>query len=378
MVNYSQINDRQLDRTRLSAQVAEKFGWSIGGYSTAYYLANEFGIIAFALVMICAAFVQTYSIRKKNTIFDDKLLRRSLAFRVLSFALLTFSAITSDFAILLISSALSGLYVGLFWPTFYSLKSSSISRWYVKEKIIACALCLISGIIIAKIGPELVLLAATLAASRSYIQTYKISKSKNYSNLEFQRIDNNGIMALSEGCFAAIVNLWRGITLLTGNVIVFGLSGILSFTLLLVITELLGALYCHYSKFKFSEKTRISVVLLLCILGIIATIIPQQESWILGILILGIGTSTIYPMTVETVKRNLNAKGTEQRGFREDWRNRGRMIGISIILFYWCIGLPYGSLSIWLIISIAIYGKIFFIQIKCCPSSLLGEVRGFF
>ena len=185
-------------------------------------------------------------------------------------------------------------------------------------------------------------------------------------------------MALSEGCFAAIVNLWRGITLLTGNVIVFGLSGILSFTLLLVITELLGALYCHYSKFKFSEKTRISVVLLLCILGILATIIPQQESWILGILILGIGTSTIYPMTVETVKRNLNAKGTEQRGFREDWRNRGRMIGISIILFYWCIGLPYGSLSIWLIISIAIYGKIFFIQIKCCPSSLLGEVRGFF
>lgn len=364
MAYYNQSNDRQLDRTRLSAQIAEKFGWSIGGYSTAYYLADEFGIITFALVMICAAFVQTFVIRKNNIILDDKLLRKSLAFRTLSFTLLTFAALTSNFSLLLISSTLSGLYVGLFWPTFYSLKSSSISRWYVKEKIIACALCLISGIIIAKIGPELVLLAATLAASISYIQTYKISKSENYSNLEFQGIDNNGIMALSEGCFAAIINLWRGITLLTGSVIVFGLSGILSFTLLLVITELLGALYCHYSKFKLKEKTRASIALALCFTGIAATIIPNQNSWIIGILILGIGTSTIYPMTVETVKRNLSSKGTEQKGFREDWRNRGRLIGTSIILFYWCAEIPYVTLSFWLIISILIYGKLFFIQIK--------------
>jgi hypothetical protein len=364
MVDYNQINDRQLDKTRLSAQVAEKFGWSIGGYSTAYFLANEFGIIAFALTMICAAFVQTYIIRKKNTIFDDKLLRRSLAFRALSFALLTFSAITGNFSTLLISSALSGLYVGLFWPTFYSLKSSSISRWYVKEKLTACILCLISGVIIASIGPELVLVGATIAASISYVQTYKISKRVKHSDLAFQRMDYNAILALAEGCFASIINLWRGIVLLTGRVIVFGLSGILSFTLLLVITKLLGALYCHYSKFKFSEKTRISIALLLCISGIIATIIPQQESWILGILILGIGTSIIYPMTVETVKRNLSAKGTEQKGFREDWRNRGRIIGISIILFYWYVGISYQTLSMWLIVSIMVYAKIFFKQIK--------------
>ena len=63
------VNDFQLHKTRFSAQSAEKLGWSIGGYSIAYALEGEIGIISFGLTMFFVASIFTIYFRKNDVKF---------------------------------------------------------------------------------------------------------------------------------------------------------------------------------------------------------------------------------------------------------------------------------------------------------------------
>ena len=163
-------NDFQLHKTRFSAQSAEKLGWSIGAYSIAYALEGEIGIICFGLTMFFVASIFTIYFRKNDVKFGKDLLKQSILYRISSFSILIFAVMLENYHLLLLGSALSGIYVSMFWPSFYSLKRSSVSRWYVNEKFYACILLLVSGICISKFGPGFVIILASIAAIIAYFQ----------------------------------------------------------------------------------------------------------------------------------------------------------------------------------------------------------------
>ena len=131
-----------------------------------------------------------------------------------------------DYHLLLLGSALSGIYVSMFWPSFYSLKRSSVSRWYVNEKFYACILLLVSGICISKFGPGFVIILASIAAIIAYFQASGISELNECTNSKYQSANMWGMLALSEGIFASIINIWRAIVLISGSIVVFEFTAV--------------------------------------------------------------------------------------------------------------------------------------------------------
>ena len=351
-------NDFQLHKTRFSAQSAEKLGWSIGGYSIAYALKGEIGIICFGLTMFFVASIFTIYFRKNDVKFGKDLLKQSILYRISSFSILIFAVMLENYHLLLLGSALSGIYVSMFWPSFYSLKRSSVSRWYVNEKFYACILLLVSGICISKFGPNFVIILASIAAIFAYFQASEISELNDCKNSKYQSANMWGMLALSEGIFASIINIWRAIILISGSIVVFEFTGIISFSLLLVMTKLLGAIFTHYSKSIIEERFRIISVTTISMSGIILISLPSTNLWLVGILIMGVATSAMYPLTIEAINSHLNFRNQNNRGFREDWRNRGRVTGATILFCLYYLEISYHSLPFFLLILILIYSKI--------------------
>ena len=176
---------------------------------------------------------------------------------------------------------------------FYSLKRSSVSRWYVNEKFYACILLLVSGICISKFGPGFVIISASIAAIIAYFQASGISQLNDCKNSKYQSANMWGMLALSEGIFASIINIWRAIVLISGSIVVFEFTGIISFSLLLVMTKLLGAIFTHYSKSIIKERFRIISVATISMSGIILISLPSTNLWLIGILIMGVATSLL-------------------------------------------------------------------------------------
>jgi len=330
-------HDSAINSMRSAAQVAEKLGWAVGGYSTAFLLAGEVGFITFSLIMLVFASLQTTLIRMWDVQLNTALLRKALVMRIISFICLSIASINGSIALLLIGGGMSGLFVGLFWPTFYQLKKQNVSKWFVQEKFIGCFLCIISGAIIIGWSPTPILLASSFAALISYLWTFQIQDGCKTQILRESRFGKDAVLALSEGCLSAVVRVTRDLVMLTGGIVIFGLKGVISFALLISITEFLGAFINNSTRGSYSTQSRCILYCMICLCGTMITIFGGLEIWIFGILLVGVGSSALFPLTISIIRLSLESESFEKKAFREDWRNRGRLVGTIFAAISWFI-----------------------------------------
>ncbi len=329
---------------RALAQVAEKFGWAIGGFAAAYTVSGSMGIALFGLTMLLSASIQSTLLRVLKTNIGPKQLRQSLILRMISFGLLAVATWLNNFSLLLLGSALSGLFVGLFWPSFYKLKNGGIEGWYLQEKAIGLMLTISSGLIIVGWNVVPVFIASMIAATGSLLMTYRIEipsihqQSKFFTNTSDQYIPTTqtaAALSFLEGSLFAIVLMTRRLVVLTGTIVIPGLSGILSETLFIAVAGLLGASITHYSKDRVREHIRLYWGLSICTIGILLACTGITKYWIIGILILGIGSTIIFPLNHSYVKGLLESQEISIDGFRESWRNPGRLLGALVATWIW-------------------------------------------
>ena len=216
---------------------------------------------------------------------------------------------------------MSGLFVGLFWHAFYHLKSGAIGKWHMFEKISGVVLTIATGILVIYFDPLFVLIVSTIASS---ISLWKAVKIENKDNSNFGKPPNSGqssprekAISILDGFNGEAVRMIRRLAILSGAVTILNFDGILSFALVLGISEAMGAILKQYTNFKFLEFSIITTVgCLFC--GIIF------DYWIIGLILIGIGTAGIFPMVHEYVRTRVS---NDDINFRERNRFNGRIVG---------------------------------------------------
>ena len=319
--NKNKTNDARLHEMRFFAQIAEKSGYTIAGIGSAYTMNGTNGLIYFGLVMLIFASIQSQIISIFRLNLTNNSLKLSLLFRMLSFGVLSYGLYSGNFNVMLVGAALSGLFVGLFWPAFYHLKSGAIGKWHMFEKISGVVLTIATGILVIYFDPLFVLIVSTIASS---ISLWKAVKIENKDNSNFGKPPNSGqssprekAISILDGFNGEAVRMIRRLAILSGAVTILNFDGILSFALVLGISEAMGAILKQYTNFKFLEFSIITTVgCLFC--GIIF------DYWIIGLILIGIGTAGIFPMVHEYVRTRVS---NDDINFRERNRFNGRIVG---------------------------------------------------
>ena len=352
---------------RLLAQIAEKFGWAIGGFAAANALAGPVGISLFGLMMVLFASAQTTLLRLLKINLGASHIRIALILRVASFGLLALASWLDNFPLMLLGSAFSGLFVGLFWSTFYKFKNGSIEGWFLLEKTMGMVLTILSGLIVAGCDTTIVFVVSMIASTCSYVTTFSLaSQSLNVDSDEntiaiFQdksSIQIAATLSILEGILFAMVVMTRRLVVLTETIVIPGLSGILSETLFIAAAGFLGALFTHYSKERVHFPIRLYCGLTICMIGALMACTGITEYWIVGLVILSIGLSIIFPLTHSSVRELLGDSHHAMEGFRESWRNPGRLVGSLVAVWLW---LTFESISMPFIIALALiiaYGRL--------------------
>jgi heme/copper-type cytochrome/quinol oxidase subunit 4 len=338
-------DDTKLHEMRFFAQVAEKAGYTIAGVGSVYIMNGVSGLISFALIMLIFASLQSQLISLWNLNLANFSLRISLVFRMISFSLLCYGLYSTNFKIMLIGAAFSGLFVGLFWPTFYHLKNESIGKWHLIEKISGVILTIITGILVLYWNSLYILIISFASSTIGLILTYNV-EDKNKKVEEQFDIDNHGyvdlkIISILDGFNGEAVRMMRRIVIMSGAVTIMNYNGILSFALVLGISEALGAIIKQLTNFEIFEFSIIVFVgCLFC--GILF------DQWIIGLILIGIGTAGIFPMVHEYVRDKIKIS---DHNFRERNRFNGRIIGASFAAFIFISSMSYTIVFIAVFVS---------------------------
>ena len=319
--NKSKTNDAKLHEMRFFAQIAEKSGYTIAGIGSAYTMNGTNGLIYFGLVMLIFASMQSQIISIGRFNLTNNSLKLSLFFRMLSFGFLSYGLFSGDFDVMLIGAALSGLFVGLFWPAFYHLKTEGIGKWHMFEKISGVVLTIATGILVIYFDPLFVLIVSTIASSVSLWKAVKIENKENLISSKSTYSQKGSlrekVISMLDGFNGEAIRMIRRLAILSGAVAIMNLDGILSFALVLGISEAMGAILKQYTNFKFLEFSIITTVgCLFC--GI------MFNYWVIGLILIGIGTAGIFPMVHEFVRTRVSI---DDINFRERNRFNGRIIG---------------------------------------------------
>lgn len=319
--NKNKTNDAKLHEMRFFAQIAEKSGYTIAGIGSAYTMNGTDGVIYFGLVMLIFASVQSQIISIGKFNFTNNSLKLSLLFRMLSFGVFSYGLYSENFNMMLLGAALSGLFVGLFWPAFYDLKSEKIGKWHMFEKISGVVLIIATGVLVLYFDPLFVLIVSTIASSISFWKAAKIENKQGFvssKSIPLQKgYHREKAISILDGFNGESIRMIRRLAILSGAVTIMNFDGILSFALVLGISEALGAILKQYTNFKFLEFSIITTVgCLFC--GI------MFDYWIIGLILIGIGTAGIFPMVHEYVRARVSS---DDINFRERNRFNGRIVG---------------------------------------------------
>ena len=142
----------------------------------------------------------------------------------------------------------------------------------------------------------------------------------------------------------------RRLAILSGAITIMNFDGILSFALVLGISEALGALIKQVTNFEIYEFT--IIVILGCLFCDILF-----DQWVIGLILIGIGNSGIFPVVHEYVRDRVNSNDIN---FRERNRSNGRIIGASFAAFIFVSSFSY----IFVFISVIISTSFIFILIS--------------
>tara|TARA_B110000914_G_scaffold191489_1_gene178075 strand:- start:386 stop:1531 length:1146 start_codon:yes stop_codon:yes gene_type:complete len=352
--NNNKTNDAKLHEMRFFAQIAERAGYTIAGVGTAFMMNGVSGLISFGLIMLIFASLQSQIISLWKLDLTNLSLRISLAFRMTSFGLLSYGLISNNFSMMLIGAAFSGLFVGLFWPAFYHLKQESIGKWHLIEKISGVILTITTGFLVIYWNTLYVLIISFTASTIGLILTFKIENKEPSAveNIHEKNSDNGRLRFISilDGFNGETVRMIRRLAILSGAITIMNFDGILSFALVLGISEALGALIKQRTKFEIYEFS-IIVVLGCLFCGILF------NQWVIGLIIIGIGNAGIFPVVHEYVRIRTNS---DDINFRERNRFNGRIFGAFFAAFIFVSSLNYtvvfvsvafSTFIMWLIIN---------------------------
>ena len=167
--------DKTLHRMRFCAQIAEKSGYTVAGITAAYGISGIPGIISFGLCMLLFANLQSKLIFTWRLSLGSPTLRTSLILRALSFIALALGVMNASIGFMLIGASLSGLFVGLFWPTFYTMKQEGIGRWFAVEKTTGVLLTVSTGVLLLYANLLWILGLSLFATLLSLACTFRIS-----------------------------------------------------------------------------------------------------------------------------------------------------------------------------------------------------------
>jgi hypothetical protein len=328
MIRKNKINqgsvESHLHQMRFFAQVAEKTGYSIAGVGSAYAIAGLSGLIAFGIMMLLFANLQSQIIYLWALPLNVNTLRISLLLRAFSFSTLTYGVINYSLSSMLIGAGLSGLFVGLFWPTFYTMKQQPIGGWFVFEKGSGVMLTVFAGMIALVWNILFILVASIIATIISFILTFRIDSNHrpiNTSNsIRSHELERSKKLAYLDGFTGESIRMTRRLVIFGGSVVILGMEGIMSFALILGISEACGAIISKSGIFSFIHYIGVTLIgTLLCI--------HDTDSWHIGLILLGAGLSAMYPLLQEEMKSILANNDSADLNFRERYRFIGRGIG---------------------------------------------------
>ncbi len=353
--------------TRLFAQAAEKFGWTIGGFALAFEISGSTGVMALSLSMLSLATIASGMLSRYRILFAPSMIRRALKWRSISFLLMFLGYHVNHLAPVIFGGATSGIFVGMFWPTFYriqTIEGSDFSEWYSFEKACGIILTGFSGPAIAFLGVAPVMLLSLVAVLMSYSfslrlkedgfhcdEVNEIDLSKNRFSLEDLR-SFPSLLALIEGCFNSMANLTRLLVMLTGTVVVQGLPGYISLAILLPVSGFCGAIFTWILERFVHRHREIEIGLILSVVS--CSLLLSEKTWFIGMIGLTSGSAVIFPVLKKGVEDGLSELGLGGRGLREFSRNIGRLGGSIIISAIWTINPQLFNSTLAIIASIVL------------------------
>ena len=316
--------DKTLHRMRFCAQIAERAGYTIAGVTAAYDISGVLGIISFGLCMLLFANLQSKLIFTWRLSLGSPTLRTSLILRALSFIALALGVMNASIGFMLIGASLSGLFVGLFWPTFYTMKQEGIGRWFAVEKTTGVLLTVSTGVLLLYANLLWILGLSLFATLLSLACTFRISAElfDQHFDQSISQIDLSKPrkIAFLDGAIGESLRMIRRLALLTGTVTFLGLEGVLSFALVLGISEAGGAILTRMKRIEPMHFASLGFLgSFVCILG--------AEYWLYGLLLLGMSLSGLFPVLQNEVRNLLDNANVIDLNFRERNRSEGRVAG---------------------------------------------------
>ncbi len=379
------IQERCMYRTRRYSQLAEKLGWNIAGYSLAYGVFGNIGIFALGLAMISSASISTGILYHFRIELRPRLIRLALALRGGSFTMMLLGGHLGNLWIFVLGGAASGVFVGLFWPTYYRIQNIwelDFSEWNARDKLAGAFIVLIAGFSVDLFGVQTVLLISLTSILVSALFSRDLILNPNYlwggGNKLAPRsplgllLSNHCLIATSEGALNAMANLSRIFVVLAGLIELSGLSGSASLGILLAITGAFGAGTTWAVERLAGERRSVRPCLMafgMTITFISSLMIAREDTWIIGMIILSTGTSVIFPVLKKEVDEKLHSSGSGNHGLREYSRNIGRLLGYLIIAV---IGYSYPELSM---LAVPVSASILFIALLYVFSMDNGFIR---
>lgn len=335
---------------RFCAQIAEKSGYTVAGITAAYGISGIPGIISFGLCMLLFANLQSKLIFDWRLSLGSKTLRISLILRALSFVALVWGVKHTSLGFMLLGAALSGLFIGLFWPTFYTMKKEEVGGWFVFEKTSGVMLIISTGVLLVYANLLWILLVSLLATLLSFAYTFRISGdlTQQYSapSISTVKLSKPRNIAFIDGVIGESLRMMRRLALLSGTVTLLGMEGVLSFALVLGVSEAGGAILSkkewldpiHYVALAFLANA-------ICILG--------PEFWLYGLLLIGISLSALFPILQKEVKAQLDLADVTDLNFRERNRSQGRAVGAIFASAVFLSPLPLEIVFLGIILALA-------------------------
>lgn len=339
----------KLHRMRFYAQIAEKAGYTIAGVAAAFAISGVSGIISFGLTMLLFANLQSHLIKIWGFSLGCQSLRVSLVLRASSFAFLALGALNDSIGFMLLGAGLSGFFVGLFWPTFYTMKRANIGEWFAMEKSTGVALTVLSGILVLYVSIYWILLLSIVATILSFSMTFSIEQEHYCQSSEQTKpcptLSSARRVAFLDGSIGESLRMIRRIVLLTGTVSFFNFEGILSFALVLGISEALGAILSKSNLFTPMHFLALAFIgCLMCISGV--------ENWLYGLILLGMSLSALFPDLQIELKESIRVSDSTDLNFRERNRIEGRVVGAFLAGSVYLLQLPTEIVFFWIIFSL--------------------------
>ena len=352
--NHNQTTEKEeqaLHLMRFFAQIAEKAGYTIAGVAAAYEISDAPGIISFGICMLIFAYFQSQLIHVWGVSLSPRTLRIGLLFRAFSFTALAYGAVNHSIEFMLLGASLSGLFVGLFWPTFYTMKKASIEGWFAVEKTSGVLLTISTGFLLLYTQLLWVLLFSIAATLVSLILTFRLQvepfEQCGGGSAATPQAYSARRLALLEGAIGESLRMIRRLALLSGTVTLLNLDGLFSFALILGISEALGAIM--YKLEWFSGKHFVLVAIFgsfLCIMG--------NGYWLFGLILLGMNLSALFPLLHSEMKDRLIHFHIIDLNFRERYRIEGRVAGAVFASGVYLFGMPMELVFVFIIVSLVV------------------------